>query len=170
MAELSDLKGRILLRKRPAWVEDFRAFIMRGNVVDLAVGVVIGAAFTGIVNSLVKDLITPVLGLITGGVDFSNHFVTLRGSVQPTLADAVKAGAVTLNYGQFLNAVINFLIIAFAIFWLVKVLTRFYRTSAPAAAPTVTEATLVEIRDLLQASAAVGRPPVAEPPNGGARF
>jgi large conductance mechanosensitive channel len=87
--------------KTPAWVDEFKAFIMRGNVVDLAVGVVIGAAFTGIVGSLVKDMITPVIGLISGGVDFSNLFVTLKGPVEPTLADAVKAGSVTLNYGWF---------------------------------------------------------------------
>ena len=106
--------------KKPGWVDDFRAFIMRGNVVDLAVGVVIGAAFTGIVGSLVKDILTPFIGLLTGGVDFSNLFFTLKGPVEPTLADAVKAGDVTVNYGVFLNAVINFIIVATAIFVLVQ--------------------------------------------------
>jgi large conductance mechanosensitive channel len=138
--------------KTPGWVDEFKAFIMRGNVVDLAVGVVIGAAFTGIVGSLVKDLITPVIGLLTGGVDFSNLFITLKGPVQPTLADAVKAGADTLNYGNFMNAVINFLIIAFAIFWLVRLISKLYHSPPPpVAAPSNTEVLLTEIRDLLKA-------------------
>ncbi|HQT38638.1 MAG TPA: large conductance mechanosensitive channel protein MscL [Acidocella sp.] len=138
----------------PAWLDEFKAFIMRGNVVDLAVGVVIGAAFTGIVGSLVKDMITPVIGLITGGVDFSNLFVTLKGPVEPTIADAVKAGAVTLNYGIFLNAVINFIIIAFAIFWMVRLVSRLYKAPPPVAAgPTASEKLLTEIRDLLKARA-----------------
>jgi large conductance mechanosensitive channel len=138
---------------KPAWLDEFKAFIMRGNVVDLAVGVVIGAAFTGIVGSLVKDMITPVIGLITGGVDFSNLFLTLKGPVEPTLADAVKAGAVTLNYGVFLNAVINFLIVGFAIFWMVRLVSKLYKppeTPAVAPAPTPTETLLSEIRDLLK--------------------
>jgi large conductance mechanosensitive channel len=149
--------------KRPAWLDDFRSFIMRGNVVDLAVGVVIGAAFTGIVGSLVKDIITPIIGLLTGGVDFSNHFITLRGAVQPTLADAAKAGAVTLNYGVFLNAVINFVIIAFAIFWMVKLVSRLHKTPAPVTAPSVTEATLLEIRDLMKARGPESAPASAPP-------
>jgi large conductance mechanosensitive channel len=141
---------------KPAWADEFKAFIMRGNVVDLAVGVVIGAAFTGIVGSLVKDIITPVIGLLTGGVDFSNLFITLKGPVQPTLADAVKAGAVTLNYGVFLNAVINFIIVAFAIFWLVRLVSKLHKSPPPpVAAPTLTEATLVEIRDLLKSRPAI---------------
>jgi large conductance mechanosensitive channel len=119
--------------------------------VDLAVGVVIGAAFTGIVGSLVKDMITPVIGLATGGVDFSNLFVTLKGPVEPTLADAVKAGSVTLNYGVFLNAVINFVIVAFAIFWMVRLVSKVYKSPPPAdPAPTPTESLLGEIRDLLK--------------------
>ena len=138
----------------PAWLDEFKAFIMRGNVVDLAVGVVIGAAFTGIVGSLVKDMITPVIGLITGGVDFSNLFVTLKGPVEPTIAAAVKAGAVTLNYGIFLNAVINFIIVAFAIFWMVRLVSRLYKAPPPAAAgPTASEKLLMEIRDLLKTRA-----------------
>ena len=137
--------------KKPAWVDEFKAFIMRGNVVDLAVGVVIGAAFTGIVGSLVKDMITPFIGLLTGGVDFSNLFLTLKGPVEPTLADAVKAGSVTLNYGVFLNAVFNFIIIAFAIFWMVRLVSKLYKSPPPvAAAPTATETLLSEIRDLLK--------------------
>ena len=136
----------------PGWVAEFRAFILRGNVVDLAVGIVIGAAFTAIVTSLVKDLITPVLGLIVGGIDFSNLFVTLKGPSEPTLDAAQKAGAVTLNFGLFLNACISFLIVSFAIFWMVKVINRMSRTKkAEEVEPTLTksEETLIEIRDLL---------------------
>ena len=139
--------------KTPAWVDEFKAFIMRGNVVDLAVGVVIGAAFTGIVGSLVKDIITPVIGLLTGGVDFSNLFFILKGAPAPTLADAVKAGDDTSNYGVFLNAVINFLIVAFAIFWIVRLISKLHKSPPlPVAAPTATESLLTEIRDLLKAS------------------
>jgi large conductance mechanosensitive channel len=148
---MSDLLPSKLHIKKPGWVDDFRSFIMRGNVVDLAVGVVIGAAFTGIVGSLVKDIITPIIGLLTGGVDFSNHFITLKGPVAPTLADAVKAGAVTLNYGVFLNAVINFLIIATAIFWLVRLIQKLHKApEAAPAGPTASESLLMEIRDLLK--------------------
>jgi large conductance mechanosensitive channel len=132
------------------WVEEFRAFIMRGNVVDLAVGVIIGVAFTAVVNSLVKDIFTPVIGLIVGGIDFTNIFVTLKGPSAATLADAQKAGAVTLNIGVFLNAAIQFLIVSFAVFWLVKVLTRLHvRQEAAPAAPPRSEVLLAEIRDLL---------------------
>lgn len=149
---MSDLlKTRLPIRK-PGWLDDFKAFIMRGNVVDLAVGVVIGAAFTGIVGSLVKDIITPLIGLLTGGVDFSNHFIILKGTAAATLADAQKAGDVTINYGVFLNAVINFLIVAAAIFWMVRLLEKIHKAPAPAAPkPTATETLLTEIRDLLQA-------------------
>ena len=110
--------------KAPSWLTEFRAFIMRGSVVDLAVGIIIGAAFTGVVNSLVKDVINPILGLIVGGIDFSNVFFTLNGQHYATLADAQHAGAPTLNLGMFINAIINFVIIGFAIFWVVKALTR----------------------------------------------
>ncbi len=140
--------------KKPGWVDDFRAFIMRGNVVDLAVGVVIGAAFTGIVGSLVKDILTPFIGLLTGGVDFSNHFLTLKGPVEGTLADAVKAGAVTVNYGVFLNAVFNFIIVAFAIFWLVRLISKLHHEpDAAPPPPTTSEVLLTEIRDLLKSRA-----------------
>src|SRR5436190_17018097 len=95
---------------------EFREFAMRGNVVDLAVGIIIGAAFTTIVNSLVNDLIMPPLGLLIGGIDFSDFFVTLKGGSYPTLAAAKAGDAVTLNYGLFINAVLRFMIVAFAIF------------------------------------------------------
>ena len=110
----------------------------------------IGAAFTSIVTSLVKDLVTPVLGLLVGGIDFTNIFVTLRGPHEATLDAAKAAGAVTLNVGLFLNAVISFLIVSFAVFWLLRVLQRFIRKEE-AAAPTLTttEATRIDIRDLL---------------------
>ena len=126
---------------------------MRGNVVDLAVGIIIGAAFTAIVGSLVKDLFNPIIGLLLGGIDFSNIFITLKGPSTPTLEAAKTAGAVTLNVGLFLNAVIQFVIVAFAVFWMVKVLTRLQRTKeeAPAAPapPPRSELLLEEIRDLM---------------------
>ncbi len=136
--------------QRPAWIDEFRAFIMRGNVIDLAVGIIIGVAFTGVVNSLVKDIFTPIIGLAVGGIDFTNLFVTLKGASEATLADAQKAGAVTLNIGLFLNALIQFLIVSFAIFWLIKALTRLHvrEEAAPAATPR-SEVLLQEIRDLL---------------------
>jgi large conductance mechanosensitive channel len=139
-------------------LKEFREFIARGSVVDLAVGVVVGAAFTAIVNSLVNDILMPPLGLIIGGIDLSNFFVTLKGGgAYPTLDAAKAAGAVTINYGQFLNAVIRFLIVAFAIFMVVKQVNRFHR-AAPAAppvppAPPRQEVLLTEIRDLLKQSA-----------------
>jgi large conductance mechanosensitive channel len=138
--------------RRPAWVEEFTAFIMRGNVVDLAVGIIIGAAFTGIVNSLVKDLFTPIFGLLIGGIDFTNIFITLKGPVQPTLDAARAAGAVTLNIGVFLNAVIQFVIVGFAVFWMVKAISRLYTVKKAEAVPPPpprSELLLAEIRDLL---------------------
>jgi large conductance mechanosensitive channel len=137
---------------QPHWVQDFRAFIMRGNVVDLAVGIIIGVAFTGVVNSLVKDIFTPIIGLLVGGIDFSNIFVTLKGPHTATLAEAQKAGAVTLNFGVFINTVIQFIIVGFAVFWLVKALTRLHVREDPApAAPPKSEVLLQEIRDILAA-------------------
>ena len=147
----------------PGWVAEFRAFIMRGSVVDLAVGIIIGAAFTGIVNSLVKDLLNPLIGLLIGGIDFSNLFITLKGPVAHTLADAQKAGAVTVNYGNFINAIIQFVIVSFAIFWLIRLLTRLHvrQEQVEAEAPTPpTELLLAEIRDLLAARPAI-EPPTA---------
>jgi large conductance mechanosensitive channel len=133
---------------------EFREFAMRGNVVDLAVGIILGAAFTTIVNSLVNDLIMPPLGLAIGGIDFSNFFVTLKGGSYPTLEAAKAAGAVTVNYGLFINAVIRFVIVAFAIFILVKQINRLQRQEAKEApasppAPRREEVLLTEIRDLL---------------------
>jgi large conductance mechanosensitive channel len=114
---------------------EFKKFIMRGNVLDLAIGVIIGAAFGKIVTSMVNDLLMPVIGLALGKVDFSNLFVALNGQTYPTLADAKKAAAPTLNYGVFVNTVIEFLIIAFVIFLVVKQVNRFMPAPEPAPAP-----------------------------------
>jgi large conductance mechanosensitive channel len=145
---------RIPSLKAPSWLTEFRSFIMRGSVVDLAVGIIIGASFTGVVGSLVKDVFNPILGLVIGGVDFSNLFVTLNGQHYTSLADAQHAGAPTLNFGLFINAIINFLIVGFTIFWVVKGLTRLHLREDAVAAPTKTEVLLAEIRDLLKVQAA----------------
>ncbi len=107
-------------KKGNAIINEFKDFIMRGNVMDMAVGVIIGAAFQSIVNSLVNDVIMPVITLITGGIDFTNWFISLDGSHYATLAAAQEAGAATLNYGVFITSVIQFLIMAFVIFMIVK--------------------------------------------------
>ncbi len=145
----------MLAPKTPSWINEFRAFIMRGNVVDLAVGIIIGAAFTAIVASLVKDIFNPFLGLLTGGLDFSNLFVPLNGQHYANLADAQKAGAATVNIGLFLNAIIQFVIVSFAIFWVVKGLSRLQakKEAAPPPGPTPSETLLTEIRDLLREKA-----------------
>ena len=134
---------------------EFRDFTMRGNVIDLAVGIILGAAFTTIVNSLVNDIIMPPLGLLIGGLDFSNFFVTLKGGSYPTPEAAKAAGAVTLNYGLFINAVLRFVIVAFAIFLLVKQVNRLRleksAEAAPPPPPPREEVLLTEIRDLLDA-------------------
>ena len=130
---------------------EFRDFAIRGNVVDLAVGLILGAAFTVIVTSLVNDIIMPPIGLLLGGIDFSDFFVTIKGQSYPTVAAAKAAGAVTINYGLFINAVIKFVIVAFAVFLLVKQINRMKLNLAPAGAgPSKTEQLLSEIRDLLK--------------------
>ena len=116
------------------WTE-FKKFAMRGNVIDMAVGIIIGTAFGKIVTSLVNDMLMPPLGLLMGGVDFSNLFVNLSGKSFTSLAEAQKAGAATVNYGVFINTVLNFLIVAFAIFILIKAINRF-RTNEEPAPPT----------------------------------
>ena len=124
---------------------------MRGNVVDLAVGIIIGVAFSAIVGSLVKDILNPIIGLAIGGVDFSNIFVPLNGQHYDSLDAAQKAGAPTINIGVFINTIINFVIVSFAIFWVVKAVSRLMRKEAPQpAAPTKTEVLLMEIRDALK--------------------
>src|SRR6476659_5799512 len=111
--------------------KEFKEFAVKGNAIDLAVGVIIGAAFGGIVTSLVKDILTPLIGLITGGLDFSNKFLILKdapgGGVFATPADAIKAGAITWNYGNFITLVINFIIVAFCIFLVVRAMNRMKR-------------------------------------------
>jgi len=136
-------------------LEEFKKFAMRGNVVDLAVGVIIGAAFGGIVNSLVSDLLMPVIGAVTGGLDFSNHFVPLSGKVTAdSLAEARKQGAV-LAWGNFLTLLINFLIIAWVLFLVVRLMNRMMQAEAPKApALSKQELLLTEIRDLLKAQRA----------------
>ena len=133
-------------------LKEFRDFAMRGNVLDLAVGIIIGAAFTSVVNSLVNDIIMPPIGYIMNGIDFSNFFVVLKGEEYASLKAAKDAGAVTVNYGVFLNAIINFLIVAFAVFMLVKQVNRFKKQAeaAPPPPPSKSEELLSEIRDLLR--------------------
>ncbi len=117
-------------------LKEFKEFAMRGNVLDLAVGVIIGAAFGKIVASLVEDVLMPPLGRLIGHMDFSNLFLNLGDKSYETIAAAKAAGAPTLNYGNFINTIINFLIVAFAIFLLVRMVNRWTATPAPAAVPT----------------------------------
>ena len=141
------------------FLNDFKGFIMRGNVLDMAVGIIIGAAFTSIVSSLVDDVLMPVISLMLQGIDFSNLFINLKdplGNTFATIKDAKAAGVATLNYGLFINAVIKFLIVAFAVFTLVRNLSRFIKKPAADAAPATPPAPpedvvlLREIRDLLR--------------------
>lgn len=133
-------------------LKEFREFAMRGSVIDLAVGVVIGAAFGKIVTSLVNDVIMPPIGLLLGGIDFSNLFITLSGGDYASLAAAQEAGAATINYGVFINTVIQFVIVAFAIFIVVKQINRLKREQPAApAAPPRQEVLLEEIRDAIKA-------------------
>jgi len=112
--------------------KEFKEFAMKGNVMDMAVGIIIGAAFGKIITSFVGDVLMPPIGLLLGNVDFSNLFVNLSGTAYPSIAAAKEAGAATLNYGLFLNTVIDFLIVAFAIFMVVKQMNRLKRAEAPA--------------------------------------
>jgi len=133
-------------------LEEFKKFAMRGNVVDLAIGVIIGVAFGGIVNSMVADLIMPIIGAVTGGLDFSNYFVRLSSKVTAdSLVEAKKQGAV-LAWGSFLSIVINFIIIAWVLFLVVKLMNRLMRAEeAKPPAPSKQEELLTEIRDALKA-------------------
>jgi len=116
--------------------KEFKEFIMRGNVLDMAIGIIIGAAFGKIVSSFVNDLLMPPLGRLLGGADFSNLFIDLSGKSYETLAAAKAAGAATINYGIFVNAVLDFVIVAAAIFLLIKSVNRFKKAETPAAATT----------------------------------
>lgn len=120
-------------------MKEFKEFAMRGNVLDMAVGIIIGAAFGKIVSSLVDDVLMPPIGRLLGSVDFSGLFINLSSKSYETLADAKKAGAATLNYGLFINTVINFLIVAFAVFILVQQVNRWTKKPAEPAAPTTKE-------------------------------
>ena len=137
-------------------IQEFKAFAMRGNVVDLAIGVIIGAAFGNIVNSLVKDVIMPPIGVLLGRVDFSNLFFVLKEgtSAGPYLSveAAQKAGAVTFNYGIFINTLISFVIVAFAVFLLIRAINKMKAAEPPAAPPATPEdiVLLREIRDALK--------------------
>ena len=127
-------------------LKEFKEFVMRGNVVDMAVGIIIGAAFGTIVNSLVQDVIMPPIGLLLGNIDFSNFYAVLKeGKVAgpyASVAGAKAAGAVTMNYGMFINTLISFVIVAFAVFLLVKMINKLRRqTEAPPAVPTTKECT-----------------------------
>ena len=127
-------------------LKEFKEFALRGNVLDMAVGIIIGAAFGGIVNSLVSDVIMPPIGLLLGKVDFSNLYVILKEGVTPgpfaSLAEAKKAGAVTISYGMFINTIINFLILAFVVFLFIRNINRLRRKEeAPPPAPTTKECT-----------------------------
>lgn len=134
--------------------KDFKEFIKRGNVMDLAVGVIIGAAFGKIVSSLTDDILMPIIGKVAGGADFSNYFIALDGKSYPTLAEAKKATAV-LAYGNLITTVVDFLLIAFVIFLLVKQVQRIMPPPPPPppAGPSPTETLLGEIRDILKKKA-----------------
>ncbi|SHG64373.1 large conductance mechanosensitive channel [Kaistia soli DSM 19436] len=132
-------------------LKEFREFALRGNMVDLAIGIIIGAAFSGLVQSIVNDIIMPIIGRITGGIDFTNKYIQLAGDPQPTLDAARKAGA-TIAYGNFLTLVINFIIIAWILFMIVKGMNTMKRQQKADPAPAATPedvALLREIRDLL---------------------
>jgi len=135
-------------------LKEFKEFAMRGNLVDMAVGIIMGVAFGGLVNSVVNDIIMPVVGRITGGVDFSNLFINLSGPQDQfaSLKAAKDAGAATINYGAFLNLVINFIIVAFVMFMLIKGMNKMKKEALPAppSPPSRSEVLLAEIRDLLR--------------------
>jgi large conductance mechanosensitive channel len=133
-------------------LKEFREFAVRGNVADLAVGVIIGAAFNGIVQSLVGDIFTPIIGAITGGLDFSNYFIGLTPNVNATSLDEAKKQGAVLAWGSFITVLINFIIVAWVLFWVAKVINRLRAEEAkkPDPAPTRQEALLMEIRDLLK--------------------
>jgi large conductance mechanosensitive channel len=143
------------LQEAITMLKEFREFIMRGNVIDLAEALIVGAAFGAIVNSLVKDILMPVVGYVLGGVDFTNLFIVLGGGSYPSLKAAQDAGAATINYGVFINTIITFLVVALAMFFVVKAVNKLKRqpAEAPVAppAPTKEEQLLTEIRDLLKA-------------------
>ena len=130
-------------------LKEFKEFALRGNVVDMAVGIIIGAAFSTIVRSLVDDIIMPPMGVITGGVDFSNMFFALNGEHYPSLAAAKQAGAPTINFGLFINNVISFVIVAFVLFMVIKAMNRLRRKQEEPVKEAREIELLAEIRDAL---------------------
>lgn len=131
-------------------LKEFRDFIMRGNVLDLAVAVVMGAAFGAIVNSFVADIIMPILGVLTGGINFNNLYINLSGKSFETYAAAKTAGAAVIGYGAFIQSILTFFFIALSVFFLIKAINKMYKKAEAApAAPTVDQQLLTEIRDLL---------------------
>ncbi|MEO1329374.1 MAG: large conductance mechanosensitive channel protein MscL [Pseudomonadota bacterium] len=134
-------------------MQEFKDFAIKGNVVDMGVGIVIGAAFTSIVNSFVADIMNPIIGVLTGGVDFSNLFINLSGGDYESLKAAQDAGAATVNYGLFINAIISFVIVAFVLFMVIKNVNKLKKQEeeapAPDPEPSAEEKLLTEIRDLL---------------------
>jgi large conductance mechanosensitive channel len=132
-------------------IQEFKAFLMKGNVMDLAVGIIIGAAFTAIVNSLVADLINPIIGLLMGGVSFTDKFIDLSGTAPASLAAAKEAGASVFAYGSFITAIINFVIIGFVVFMLVKMMNKMMppKAAEPAAPAGPTEVDV--LKDILAA-------------------
>ena len=135
--------------------KEFKEFALKGNMLDMAIGIILGASFGGVVKSMVDDLMNPIIGMLTGGTDFSNKFIVLKdiadGATYTTLAAAKAAGAVAVSYGLFLNTFINFLIVAFVLFLIVKAVNKLKKAEAAAlTAPSTQEALLAEIRDLLK--------------------
>jgi large conductance mechanosensitive channel len=156
--KLNTIKYNTYIKEGKSMFNEFKNFIAKGNVMDMAVGIIIGAAFTAIVTSLVKDIINPFVGLFTGGVDFSAHYINLSGEEYETLAAAQEAGAATVNYGVFVNAVIQFLIVAFVVFMLVRSVNKLKEAAekkeaeeaAAPAKPSAEVQLLTEIRDSLK--------------------
>ncbi|MEM7507368.1 MAG: large conductance mechanosensitive channel protein MscL [Pseudomonadota bacterium] len=136
-------------------LNEFKEFAIKGNVVDMGVGIVIGAAFTSIVTSFVSDIVNPIIGLFTGGIDFSNLFINLSDQEVASVAAAQEAGLATINYGLFINAVISFVIVAFILFMIIRNVNKLKKAEeeapAPEPEPSAEEKLLVEIRDLLAA-------------------
>jgi large conductance mechanosensitive channel len=134
-------------------LQEFKDFAIKGNVVDMGVGIVIGAAFTSIVKSFVEDIVNPIIGVFTGGIDFSNLFINLSGQEAATLAEAQEKGLAVISYGNFINAIIAFLIVAWVLFLVIRATNRLKREEeeapAPEPEPSAEEKLLTEIRDLL---------------------
>lgn len=128
-------------------LKEFREFALKGNMVDLAIGIIIGAAFSGLVQSIVNDIIMPIIGRVTGGIDFSNMFIQLAGEPQPTLDAARKAGA-TIAYGNFLTLLINFIIVAWILFMIVKGMNTLKREQAKAPEPAATPEDVLLLREI----------------------